>query len=833
MEGARRRGQELGVVIEDIDESLLRDLSVEEKVDLEKLKGKISQLKASGIESVEEIKLQQEQYLEDNKGKYNKYLKLKEQLKDSKGLSLPVSDQVIVNEIDTAFKRFQTDIDKKKAEYEKLVAEKKKQRSHLKELYLARRLEEYLDKVERNRRRVSLVTSQSGTISTSVVTHVAQLHPVPATIQSQVTPVPSPSQLSAGQEEIEAEETGLKYTYQSGSLESGNPSRIGEELSGLSLVTPASSLGSKPPQGITQEESVGTPISSVIGVAAGKTEEELRAEVKQEALVREYTEELQKLGPGLEDKGLYIFEKYSGYITTGLTQSEFNTLATEWTEYITLYQVYESCRLKLSRLVRQIPQQVVKRQEPDWYLLEELLNAQETEKPVVDPKAKAAMDRAKLRKQIASAMSHVTKFSGSPGEDPQGHVQSFQLHFRLVTEVDILGWEHEGLTVHIGDVIDYFQSTLCRYAKQWFQSKYGNLTPEQKTVDKWKEIYNDFITSYNIFGKTDMEREKKLREISWDPNTEAWEDFLLHFRSLMCGADKTAIPASRQLTCFILAMPKTLLNLIMNQTKVEEAIEVVSNAVSMGYLECRPMTAQKAEPKPVEDSKAGAAAVPFMSASSVNFQPGRNQQDSTKGVKKQMQTLENKLMQKLEEVMYVGQSNNQGGQGQRPWRGGGGGQGYNNRGRRGGFQGNQQQRGNYWGRGQGSWDNQDNWGNPRDRNGWRNNWRGPPRGRGRGGPPRSQGDATDGGQQNNKVQCFYCKKFGHIVRDCNMLRYRSSQEQQGAQSNPQSQRGSGQNRGQGSDQSRGVNDDSNVKIDRKDLAAALADIMKSKKDGLN
>ena len=719
---------------------------------------------------------------------------------------------------------------------------------HFQDLYLARRIEEYLDKVEENRKkRQPIKPSQSDPSQSTTEVHTAQVHHTintPTHPSQTVSETPEESQEQSSdstvesEEEQEGEQTFIKGTYPTEGIKT--PDTVEPVGPGEPSVVPKVPTGSGPQD---------IPVPK-------KSPEELKAEIERDILIERYLEEVSVAAPDLEDKGFRLFDRYTGYITTGLSQAEYIQLVADWTEYCALFQVYEGHYTHLKRLVkssRDLPPKVLQRQEPDWHTLESFIRTEQPNPPEPQPNPPepetptmtTAMEQAKLRKQLTTVMNHVTKFSGSSTEDPLGHLQSFQLHFRLVTGVDVLaerpmeGHDDSPVTVH--DVLDYFQCTLFRYAKQWYMNKYGKLTTDQRTWDQWAIIHKDFIKTFNLFGKTDTEKEQKLRDIKWDPTEQSWEDFLLSFRSLMCGADAASVPESRQLTCFILAMPKSLLSVIMNQTTVEGAIEAVTNAVSLGYIETKPTTVQKTEVKAPQDVQA-AAAVPFMSAASVHpssLHPGGrggrggNRNGMKKQMQDQMQDFEQRLMQRMEEVMYVGSSgNSQGGQGQRPWRGGGqGGQGYRGRGRGNSYQGNQQQGGGYWNDNRSGWGRgRNNWSDNRNRDNWRNDWRGPPRGgRGRGGYRGDVPDGGGGGSGLGNVQCYNCKQYGHLSRNCPKPPYQKPQGQQQTQQQSQAQRGAGQSQGSRPrpDQNRGA---SGFKIDRKDLADALSDIMKTKKD---
>ena len=330
------------------------------------------------------------------------------------------------------------------------------------------------------------------------------------------------------------------------------------------------------------------------------------------------------------------------------------------------------------------------------------------------------MANPRLGKYFIAVMSSVPKYTGQVGEDPNGHLQNFRIHFRLVTGVDVMEpGEGTEVAALAPDIIDFFVFTLTENARAWFGSKYGDLQKEDKTLVQWGKIRESFKTDHSVLGKTEEQKELAIRKIKWEPDKQSFEKFLLTFRIMM-----DEIPEVRKLTVFLLAMPRELYPMIMDCKDIESMVKSVTRAIDMGMIS----ELQRQDTQLNSSSIAGkdAAMASFGDASQMDF---------------------TRLMQGLRDFLSSSNASENGEQEQDYRRGRGSSYGW-----KGGYHKysdyrQQQDSDGYWG-GQGS-------------RGWR------------GGPWKGSHNSM---QECQVYYCTYCQKNGHSTKRCKFLRKRFRDE---------------------------------------------------------
>lgn len=856
MDGAKIRGERLGIDVETIDEILLRKYTPDEKSEIEKLDREIKALQGRARANVSEIESSRADY--KTTAAYLTYKEIKATATGKQGIAPTVLQSGKIEAAETRLAKFDTDITQVKLTFSEKILAKEKDKKHTQNLFCARIVEDYLDCVVERRRLAAKEALQAPSGPKSKETNiVVDIHTVPeGTEQPTLTGAvggkpasPSPLTTPTGSELL----THPKFAV------GGGEDEVGQDIP----PNPP-----KPPNPLQPP----TPKSSEEGNPTGLSAEEKERIFAEEVLRKEYLRDFRNSVPALDNQGERISELSGRYIASGLTKEEFSELRDYWVKYITQLSTFDSLviRLGISELRLGIPEadrtqtEIRSILEPDWGILKSLIKEAEdsdSDNDLTDEEL-AAMADGKMRKSLSQVMGSVSKYGGTTGDDPNGHLQCFKIHFRIVTGVDVmlpLIQEHD--KKWSPEIIDSFECTLWSHAKQWFK-QYTTLTRDEKTPKKWEEIRKDFVKNFSLYGKTDVEKEMKLGEITWDYTKVPLQDFLLNFRTMM-GTGDEEIPALRQLSLFIKAMPAKIFNqFLLHVTDLAGAIDAVTKAISMKCVDLNELAKESTAKVGSKDGD-GKAAVPFMSATSVP-------PNEAKGLKKSMQTMEQSLMKKIEDVMFVG-AVSQANQNRDKGKGRGKGQGGQGQGQGGNFQGgqtgnqpgyqNQQQGGGFWGNSNPGWNNSgQNWNNPGQ--GWSNpnqgwggqgqswggsgqgwdnqsqgwggqqgggwggkrrggggGWRGPPRGRGRGGPPR--GPPTNPGMDLSKVQCWTCGRMGHTARYC-----RSGDGVDG-QASPQ------RYPKQGTTQPKVTPEGGGVNINAKDLAQVIKDMVKDKNGSLN
>ena len=918
MDGAKRRAADLGVEFEQITESVLRNYTPEEKKEIERIEKEITALKGRARANITEIENSKAEYKAT--AAFAEYKEIKEKATGGKkGIAPTVLEAGKIEKVETQLTKFESDITSAKLVANRQILDKEKDKKHTEALLRARRIEEYLDHIVELRKAGTKKAAEAASSKshTEPEDTVVEIHSVPAGGEAQPAAIGEEEDPPTPERPISpilsASPTHPKYKVLPKGRGVGLEEEVEEEVRNEPVdevqeegkdILPNPLFPPKvpnPPQplDIPNPQVVPNPQEVVSPVLTAEQKERKEQIFRERVLRQEFLREITHKRPGLEDQGRRISELSGDYFANGLTREDFNTLREYWVKYTTELEAYVRIgnRLTVSELQLRIPEEERTQTEletviePNWEILNNLIEEPKEPEELTKPKEPeeltkpkepeeltkpkdsdnsdtdeeltdeeiARMADTKMRKALSQVMGSVTKYGGSTGDDPNGHLQCFKIHFRIVTGVDImLPLTTENDKKWAPEIIDSFECTLYSHARHWFR-QYTTLTRAQKTPDKWDEIRKAFVKKFSLYGSTDVEKEIKLGDIVWDYTKVSFQDFLLHFRTLM-GVGDEEVPAPRQLSLFIKAMPAKIFNqYLINVTNLDGAIDAVTKVISLGCVDLEQLkeSALKDSAASVGSKNGGSkAAVPFMSATSVP-------QAEAKGLKKSMQSLEQSLMQKIEDVMFVGAAGQQINQNQKPWRGKGRGRG---QGRGGGYQGgqsdqsggqpgnqNQQQGGGYWNNPNPGWDNSgQNWNNPSQNWGWGSQgqswggqgqgwgnqsqgwggqqgggwggkkrggggWRGPPRGRGRGGP--SGGPPTNPGMDLSKVKCYNCGKMGHLARFCR------SRDGVDGSNPPQQYGGQGNNQPKASPAGGGIN--------AKDLAQVIKDLVKDKNGSLN